>query len=179
MGHAQGQPAIKGGHGRFHQELTGKGTTFGNTMFQRYLKNTKWIKNSTSQAEMKKFKAYVKYFQQYATEYNFDYVMLAAQGYQESGLTPDLVSPRGAVGIMQVLPQYAAAAPISIPNVRDAENNIHAGAKMLAQITKTYFNDPGIRSGGQDAVHVCRIQRRPEPDCSLAQTCASRRARSE
>jgi membrane-bound lytic murein transglycosylase MltF len=122
----------------------GKGTAFGNMMAQRYFKNTKWIKNSTSEAEMKKFRAYVKYFQQYAAEYNFDYVMLGAQGYQESMLNQDRVSPRGAIGIMQVLPQYAAANPINIPNVRDAQNNIHAGAKMLAQITKTYFNDPGI-----------------------------------
>lgn len=45
---------------------------------------------------------------------------------------------------MQVLPQQAAATPIDIPNVRDPRNNIHAGTKMLAQITKTYFNDPGI-----------------------------------
>jgi len=71
-------------------------------------------------------------------------VMLAAQGYQESTLNQDLVSPRGAVGVMQVLPQYAAANPINISNVRDPQENIHAGAKMLAQITKTYFNDPAI-----------------------------------
>lgn len=122
----------------------GEGTAFGSTVTQRYLKNTKWIKNSTSQAELKKFESYVKYFQQYATEYNFDYVMLAAQGYQESMLNQDSISPRGAVGVMQVLPQYAAASPINIPNVRNASDNIHAGAKMLAQITKTYFNDPGI-----------------------------------
>jgi membrane-bound lytic murein transglycosylase MltF len=113
-------------------------------MGQRYVKNTKWIKNSTSEAEMKKFKAYVKYFQQYAAQYNFDYVMLAAQGYQESMLNQDRVSPRGAVGIMQVLPHYAAANPINIPNVHNPKDNIHAGAKMLAQIAKTYFTDPGI-----------------------------------
>jgi membrane-bound lytic murein transglycosylase MltF len=59
-------------------------------------------------------------------------------------LNQDLVSPRGAVGVMQVLPQYAAANPINIPNVRNPQNNIHAGAKMLAHIAKTYFNDPGI-----------------------------------
>jgi len=70
--------------------------------------------------------------------------MLAAQGYQESMLQQDRVSPRGAVGVMQVLPQYAAASPINISNVHNAESNIHAGAKMLASITKTYFNDPGI-----------------------------------
>jgi len=122
----------------------GQGTVFGNMMLQRYMKNTKWIKNSTSEAEIKKFESYLKYFQQYAAEYDFDYVMLAAQGYQESMLNQGLVSPRGAVGVMQVLPQYAAAKPINIPDVHDAQNNIHAGAKMLAQITKTYFNDPGI-----------------------------------
>ncbi len=121
-----------------------QGTVFGNMMIQRYMKNTKWLKDSTSQAEMAKFQTHIKYFQQYADEYNFDYLMLAAQGYQESMLNQSRVSPRGAVGVMQVLPQYAAAKPINIPNVRDAQNNIHAGAKMLAQITKTYFNDPGI-----------------------------------
>jgi membrane-bound lytic murein transglycosylase MltF len=122
----------------------GQGTAFANMMIKRYAKDTKWVKNSTNEAEMKKFQAYVKYFQKYAAEYNFDFLMLAAQGYQESMLNQDRVSPRGAVGVMQVLPQYAAAKPISIPDVRDPENNIHAGAKMLAQITKTYFNDPGI-----------------------------------
>jgi membrane-bound lytic murein transglycosylase MltF len=122
----------------------GQGTAFTNMMIKRYTKDTKWVKNSTNETEMKKFDAYVKYFQKYAAEYNFDYLMLAAQGYQESMLNQDRVSPRGAVGVMQVLPQYAAANPINIPDVRDPENNIHAGAKMLAHITKTYFNDPGI-----------------------------------
>ena len=139
----KGSPQLKAVMDDFIKDH-GQGSTFGNMMGQRYFKNTKWIKNSTSEAEMNKFKNYVKYFRQYGAQYNFDYVMLAAQGYQESMLNQDRVSPRGAVGVMQVLPRYAAAKPISIPNVRDAGNNIHAGAKMLAQITKTYFNDPGI-----------------------------------
>ncbi len=113
-------------------------------MFERYLKNEKYLKNSTSESEMKKFQSYIKYFRQYAAEYNFDYLMLAAQGYQESMLNQDRVSPRGAVGVMQVMPQYAAANPINIPDVHDAQDNIHAGTKMLAHITETYFNDPGI-----------------------------------
>jgi membrane-bound lytic murein transglycosylase MltF len=109
---------------------------------------------------MKKFKAYVKYFQQYAAQYNFDYVMLAAQGYQESMLNQDRVSPRGAVGIMQVLPHYAAAKPINIPNVHNPKDNIHAGAKMLAQIAKTYFNDPGIDEINKTSSPCC-LQRWP------------------
>jgi membrane-bound lytic murein transglycosylase MltF len=121
-----------------------QGTLFGRMMFKKYYQNKKFIKNATSREEIKKFQSYVKYFQKYAAKYNFDYLMLAAQGYQESMLQQERVSPRGAVGVMQVLPQYAAASPINIPNVRKAEPNIHAGTKMLAQITKTYFNDPAI-----------------------------------
>ena len=121
-----------------------QGTAFGNAMIKKYYENTKFIKNATSQEELRKFKTYVKYFQKYGDQYNFDYVMLAAQGYQESMLQQERVSPRGAVGVMQVLPRYATASPINIPDVGTAEPNIHAGAKMLALIAKTYFNDLGI-----------------------------------
>ena len=120
------------------------GTSFGNTLFRRYLKNTKWVKDSTSSAEMKKFQTYVTLFHKYAAQYDFDYLMLAAQGYQESMLDQNRRSPRGAVGIMQVIPKYAAAPPIEISNVSSAEGNIHAAAKILHTIQKQYFDDPGI-----------------------------------
>ena len=120
-----------------------EGTLFGRIMAQRYL-SVKAIKHSTSQQELLKFRSYVKYFKKYSDQYDFDYLMIAAQAYQESMLRQELVSPRGAVGIMQVMPRYAAARPINIPNVRNAEQNIRAGTKMLAHITDTYFNDPGI-----------------------------------
>ena len=120
------------------------GTSFGNTLMRRYLENTKWVKDSTSTEEMKKFDAYVRYFEKYATEYNFDYLMLVAQGYEESGLDQNRKNPSGAVGIMQVIPKYAAAPPISISNVEVAQYNIEAGAKMLRNIADTYFNDPKL-----------------------------------
>jgi membrane-bound lytic murein transglycosylase MltF len=120
------------------------GTSFGNTLLRRYLQNTKWVKDSVTSAEMQKFQAYVGFFKKYAAQYNFDYLMLAAQGYQESMLNQNRKSRRGAVGIMQVIPKYAAAPPISIPSVADADNNIHAGAKMLHDIQQRYFDDPGL-----------------------------------
>jgi membrane-bound lytic murein transglycosylase MltF len=120
------------------------GTSFGNTLFRRYLQNTKWVTDSTSRAEMKKFQNYVVLFKKYASKYDFDYLMLAAQGYQESMLDQNRRSPRGAVGIMQIIPRYASAPPISIPRVSDADDNIHAGAKMLHNIELKYFNDPGL-----------------------------------
>ncbi len=122
----------------------GSGTSFGNTLLRRYLQSGQWVKNSTSKKEMEKFLATVQIFQKYASQYDFDYLMLAAQGYQESMLNQERRSPRGAVGIMQVLPKYAAAKPISIPNVANADDNIHAGVKMLRNIADTYFNDPKL-----------------------------------
>ena len=120
------------------------GTSFGSTLLRRYLQNTKWVKNSTSAEDMKKFQANLVLFQKYAGEYNFDYLMIAAQGYQESLLDQSKKNRTGAVGIMQVIPKNAAASPISISDVGNADGNIHAGVKMLRNIADTYFNDPKI-----------------------------------
>lgn len=122
------------------------GTSFGNTLLRRYLQNTKWVTDATSTEAMKKFQEYVGYFKKYAAEYDFDYLMLVAQGYQESLLDQNRRNPSGAVGIMQVIPKYAAAPPISISNVDRAENNIEAGAKMLHNIAETYFKDDKLDS---------------------------------
>ncbi len=120
------------------------GTSFGNTLWRRYLQSDQWVKNPTSAEEMKKFEQTVTFFKQYASQYGFDYLMVVAQGYQESMLNQAARSPGGAVGIMQVKPSTAAAPPISIPDIGTAENNIHAGVKLLNSIATNYFSDPKI-----------------------------------
>ncbi len=102
------------------------------------------MKNPTTAAELAKFNETVAFFKKYAGDYGFDYLMIVAQGYQESLLNQSARSPGGAVGIMQVMPWIAAAEPISIPNISTAENNIHAGVKLLHSISEQYFNDPKI-----------------------------------
>ena len=62
------------------------GTSFGNTLIRRYLQNTKWVTNSTSQKDMERFLVTVDPSRSMPREYDFDYLMLAAQGYQESML---------------------------------------------------------------------------------------------
>jgi membrane-bound lytic murein transglycosylase MltF len=120
------------------------GTSFGNTILNRYLKNTKWVKNSASEQEMQKFQAVVALFQKYAAQYEFDWLMVAAQAYQESGLDNNARSQVGAVGIMQVMPETAKGSPINIANPEDLESNIHAGVKVLREYTNKYFNEPGV-----------------------------------
>ena len=93
---------------------------------------------------MKKFEVLSGTFKKYADQYDFDYLMMMAQGYQESTLDQNLRSPGGAIGIMQVKPNDAAASPINIPDVWTAEGNVHAGIKMLRTIEDQYLNDPKI-----------------------------------
>jgi membrane-bound lytic murein transglycosylase MltF len=121
-----------------------EGTSFGNTLLRRYLQNTKWVKSVATDEQMRRFHQYVEFFKKYAEQYDFDYLMLVALSYQESELNQDRRNPSGAVGIMQVIPRYAAASPISVPNVDTAEPNIHAGTKMLREIADNYFKDEKI-----------------------------------
>jgi membrane-bound lytic murein transglycosylase MltF len=119
------------------------GTSFGNTLIRRYVESNKWVTNPTSEQQIRKFNQSAEFFKKYASQYGFDYLMVVAQGYQESMLN-QAAKNGDAVGIMQVRPSTAAAPPISIPNVTTAENNIHAGVKVLKAISDKYFSDPKI-----------------------------------
>ncbi|NQT87182.1 transporter substrate-binding domain-containing protein [bacterium] len=119
-----------------------KGTAMGNILFKRYYENTKWVKNPTTPAERAKMERYIALFKKYAAQYDFDWLYLGAQAYQESGLNPNAKSSVGAVGIMQLLP--STAKDMGIANFRTVEGNIHAGAKYMAWLRKHYFNAPGI-----------------------------------
>ncbi len=119
------------------------GTSFGNTLLRRYVQSNQWVTNPASEEEIRKFNKTADFFKKYSSQYGFDYLMVVAQGYQESMLN-QAARHGDAVGIMQVKPSTAAAAPISIPNVTTAENNIHAGVKVLKTIADKYFSDPKI-----------------------------------
>jgi membrane-bound lytic murein transglycosylase MltF len=120
------------------------GTLMGNILLKRYLKSTDYIKNSTSGAEIEKFRQTIDYFKKYSDQYGFDYLMIAAQAYQESQIDQSKKSPAGAIGVMQLLPSTAADKNVNIPDIHDMQNNIHAGTKYLRFIADRYFTDDGI-----------------------------------
>ena len=123
------------------------GTSFGNQVLNRYLKNVNYVKNSTTEEEMKKFRALVALFQRYAKEYDFDFLMLTAQAFQESRLDQSVRSPAGAVGVMQIKPSTAADPTVGIEDVENnADNNVHAGVKYLRFIVNQYFKDAKMDS---------------------------------
>jgi membrane-bound lytic murein transglycosylase MltF len=121
------------------------GTSFGNTLARRYLQSTKMMTDAYSRQEMDRFQKLVDLFAKYASTYQFNELMLMAQGYQESQLDQSRRSPRGAVGIMQMLPATAADPAVNITGIdRDAARNIEAGTKYLALLRDKYLADPTI-----------------------------------
>jgi membrane-bound lytic murein transglycosylase MltF len=117
----------------------GPRTTFGNVMDKRYLLSANHAKNATSEAERKKFENMVTLFRKYGDRYDLDYVLMAAQGYQESGLDNGVRSAVGAIGVMQVMP--ATGKELKVGNIAELEPNIHAGVKYLRFMMDEYYKD--------------------------------------
>jgi membrane-bound lytic murein transglycosylase MltF len=117
----------------------GLGTAFGNMMQKRYLVSTKFVKNAASEAERQKFLALTRYFKQYSDQYQMDYLLMGAQGYQESQLNQDAKSQVGAIGVMQVMP--ATGRDLNVGDIRQTEANIHAGVKYMRWMIDNYYKD--------------------------------------
>jgi len=117
----------------------GLGTAVGNVIEKRYLVSTAYAKNAGSEAEQKKFLALVDLFRKYSQEYDVDYLLMAAQGYQESQLDQNAKSHVGAVGVMQLMP--ATGADMKVGNITQVDANIHAGVKYMRFMMDQYFKD--------------------------------------
>ena len=118
-----------------------EGTLFGNILIKRYLNNDRLVKYATSKKELEKFQKVVKFFQRYANKYDLNYLLMVAQGYQESQLNQKKRSPVGAIGIMQLMP--ATGKEMNVGDIKKVEENIHAGHKYLRFLMDRYFkNEP-------------------------------------
>ena len=81
----------------------------------------------------------VEIFQKYGERYNLDYLLMAAQGYQESTLDQNVKSPVGAIGVMQVMPPTGKE--LNVGDITQVENNIHAGVKYMRFMMDRYYKD--------------------------------------
>ena len=120
------------------------GSEFGNIMLRRF-KSSKRVLNATSEAEMRKFNGLVGLFEKHAGTYDFDHLMLMAQGFQESQLNQAARSRAGAVGVMQLLPSTAADPAVGIKGVdTSVDKNIEAGSKYMRLLADKYLDDPEL-----------------------------------
>jgi soluble lytic murein transglycosylase-like protein len=68
---------------------------------------------------------------------------------QESGFRPCAVSPKGAMGLMQLMPQTAADLEVRDPF--DPGDNVTAGTKLLRQLLQHYDGDLALTLGAYNA----------------------------
>jgi membrane-bound lytic murein transglycosylase MltF len=103
----------------------------------RYLKSLKHVKNADADAERRKFLALVDLFRKYGDRYDVDWLLMAAQGYQESRLNQSARSPSGAIGVMQVMP--ATGRQLKVGDITQTDANIHAGVKYMRFMIDQYY----------------------------------------
>ena len=116
-----------------------KGTTTGNMIYDKFLKDKKRLRNANSKQALADLDRFRTLFKKYGKQYSLDWLLLSAQAFQESQLKQQAVSHMGAVGLMQLLPSTASHPPINIPNVRNADDNVHAGSKYMRYLIDQYF----------------------------------------
>jgi membrane-bound lytic murein transglycosylase MltF len=110
-------------------------------IFRRYLLNTQYVKGAAAVQARARFVALVALFRKYGAAYNLDWMMMAAQGYQESRLDHAARSHVGAIGVMQVMP--GTARELRVGDVTQLEPNIHAGTKYIRSlIDRHYAGEP-------------------------------------
>lgn len=125
-------------------ERNRQGHLLGNMLLKRYLRENRWVRSPSSEHDEARFLALLELFERYGARYGFDPLLIAAQGYQESGLDHSRRSHAGAVGVMQVLPSTARDPAVGIEDLEDLESNVHAGTRYLRHVVDRYFDEPGI-----------------------------------
>ena len=127
----------------------GKGTLIGNYTFNRSLEDASRVRCAETGLDSAQKRRVTTALQTYADIYEFDWLMLAAQAFQESGFRQDRRSPAGAIGIMQIKPSTAADRNVGIPDISTVDNNVHAGTKYLRFLADRYFDNDEINDLNQ------------------------------
>jgi membrane-bound lytic murein transglycosylase MltF len=117
----------------------GRKSDFGQALVKKYGGdgNPRIVKQATSSGEIKKFQKTVEFFRKYGAQYDMDYLLMIAQGYQESLLDQDARSQVGAIGVMQLMP--ATGSDMNTGDITKIEPNIHAGIKYMRFLRDQYF----------------------------------------
>lgn len=79
-------------------------------------------------------------FKKYSRECGWDWKLMAAQSYQESGFDPQAVSWMGAMGLMQLMPSTAKTVNVSENELFSPEANVR-GASAYIRFLKRHYAD--------------------------------------
>ena len=100
------------------------------------------LKDPRAKAEWDRFTAMRPLFEKYGNQYNLNPLFLASFGFEETMLNQSLVSPTGAIGVMQLT--LPTGNSMNVGDIHELEPNIHAGAKYLNQLVTENFKTSGL-----------------------------------
>lgn len=129
-------PAAKGLAAEINKMITQlkREPTF-NVIYNRYFKSPKHsarIRSDKLYAASGQISPYDKLIKKAAKANDLDWILLAAQVYQESRFDPQAKSWAGARGLMQLMP--ATARELGVKKPTDPAQSVNAGARYLAQL---------------------------------------------
>jgi soluble lytic murein transglycosylase-like protein len=84
-----------------------------------------------------------------APRQNVDPALVREVARQESGFHPCAVSPKGAAGLMQLMP--ATQAQFQVKNPFDAKESLEAGSKLLRDLLDRYHGDLSLALSAYNA----------------------------
>jgi len=87
--------------------------------------------------------------QQAAQTYKVDAALVHAVIHAESGFNPHAVSPKGASGLMQLMP--ATARRYGVQDIFDPKQNVGAGVRYLKDLLKMFDNNPRLALAAYNA----------------------------
>ena len=136
----KGSPQFKAARSRFHRSATVPGPTTASSHPGALPEEHEVREGCRLRVkERQKFLPLIEFFQKYGDKYDVDWLLMAAQGYQESRLDQKARSHVGAIGVMQIMP--ATGKDLSVGNIRNVEANIHGGIKYMRWMIDNYYGD--------------------------------------
>ena len=107
-------------------------------------KHTTWAVRSNASDFISREKGiistYDEYFKLAARYTGWDWKLIAAQCYQESGFDPNAISWAGAAGLMQLMPATAAQFGLSRDKIFSPTDNIATASKVIRHLQSQFSN---------------------------------------
>ena len=118
-----------------------QGTLLGNILIKRYLSDSPRLARAISREGLQQVREFQEIFEKFGTQYGYDWLQIAAQAYQESGLDPKAHNRSGATGLMQIRPTTARDKNVGIHDISQPQSNVHAGVKYMRFLADRYFKE--------------------------------------
>jgi hypothetical protein len=93
--------------------------------------------------------AFAAHIERAAAEHRLDPILLTAVARMESAFDPGAVSPKGASGLMQLMPQTAER--FGVADIFDASQNVNGGARYLSWLLERFEGNTELALAGYNA----------------------------